>query len=246
MKKVNNFLLKAFAVFAIFTMVSCSGDDDTTNFISDRFIGNWRYIGYIENGQFFDDTGDCYNVSLVTNNINKNAYYITNDCGYTEPTIVLNWEKNGDDYSATWTDSYDGSAQSGTITFPEGDNTIHLTGNGVNGTFTSVFVRQDYLIGRWKLTGEVVDGNYQAADDCDEKYISLYSSNTGHFKLRYCGIGDISESLTWIKNANEYYTINSEYGTLQDAVQIFFEGNDMTIVPSGQSANKEYYTRYFY
>lgn len=89
MKKVNNLLLKAFAVFAIFTMVSCSGDDDNNNV--DPIIGSWKSLGYYDDDVFYED--DECEYGIVTFNADNTGSIFSHDCDFGDETVSLTWEK---------------------------------------------------------------------------------------------------------------------------------------------------------
>lgn len=97
MKKVNNLLLKAFAVFAVFTMVSCSNDDDNTNTanpdqtVTDPFIGSWKAIGYAEGGEYYDiENDECESGQLIVNE-DYTGTLTSHDCNYGDDTTIFNW-----------------------------------------------------------------------------------------------------------------------------------------------------------
>ena len=89
MKKVNNLLLKAFAVFAVFTMVSCSDDDNS----ADPFIGEWKSIGYYEDGEYFDTQDDECEYGIVTINADNTGSIFSHDCDFGDETADITWEK---------------------------------------------------------------------------------------------------------------------------------------------------------
>lgn len=89
MKKVNNLLLKAFAIFAVFTMVSCSGDDDNNNV--DPFIGTWKSLGYYEGDEFYED--DECEYGIVTINADNTGSILSHDCDFGDLTADITWEK---------------------------------------------------------------------------------------------------------------------------------------------------------
>lgn len=142
MKKVNNLLLKAFAVFAVFTMVSCSNDDDNTNTanpdqtVTDPFIGSWKAIGFYEDGEYVDMQNDDCEQATLTINANNTGSIFYHDCDFGDETIPITWEKlNNNKYKVV---EEDGTSILNTVF--DGDK-MTITAEGDEG-YSNVFQRQ--------------------------------------------------------------------------------------------------------
>ena len=140
MKNFKNLLFKCFILSSIFLFISCSGDDDNNSnntAIAPSIYGEWKYIAYVENGEYFDDLDACEN-EIITINEDNTGNILLEDCDFGNQTADFTWENiSGNKYSITAL----GSTRTIFISFPNDDEHMHITEED-DPTYSQVYYRQ--------------------------------------------------------------------------------------------------------
>lgn len=120
------------ALIATVTMVSCSssGDDETTT-STDPFIGNWRLVAFVQNGQVIDITPDnipCFKNSTLTVEASKFSLF------FSAPQSQQSTECNSGTETGTWRNeggkyyiSQNGQESEISMKFSDNNTTLQFT-----------------------------------------------------------------------------------------------------------------------
>lgn len=136
MKNLKHFFLASFVLSSLFLFISCSSDDDNPT-TAPSIFGTWKYIGYVEDGEYFDDADACES-QLLTINIDNTGTMEINDCDFGNQSADITWEHiTGNKYNVTAL----GNTTSVFLTFPSGNDIMHITVEG-DPTYSEVMKRQ--------------------------------------------------------------------------------------------------------
>lgn len=135
MKNFNHLLFRGLIICSIFLFLSCSGDDDSN--ASPSIFGTWKYIGYVADGEYFDDLDECESGTITINQDNTGVV-VTEDCDFGTQTAPFTWENiSGNKYSLTAL----GNTSTVFLDFPSGSNIMHITVEG-DETYSDVYQKQ--------------------------------------------------------------------------------------------------------
>lgn len=101
MRNIKQLFFKGLILSAIFLLLSCSNDDSNTHL---QIHGAWQYIGYIQNGKYYDYEGDnCKQGRIIifkNDNTGLNRFL---DCDRNKMNYYFTWEHNHDNiYDFKW------------------------------------------------------------------------------------------------------------------------------------------------
>ena len=135
MTNFKQLLIKSFMLCSVFLFIACSNDDD--NNTRPSIYGEWKYIAYVEDGEYFEDVDECENEIISINEDNTGSILIE-DCDFGNQTADFTWENiSGNKYNLAAL----GATTTIFITFPSGNNIMHITVEG-DETYSDVYQRQ--------------------------------------------------------------------------------------------------------
>jgi hypothetical protein len=84
----------------------------------------------------------------------------------------------------------------------------------------------DKIVGTWKFTGEMINGNFEPdiTDECDEELLIFSANNTGKIIDKYCDDVDDVYPFTWEKTGDSpfnYVIVDSETGQETPGIIVF-------------------------
>lgn len=137
MKNLQNLLLKGLIICSIVLFISCSNDDDGNRNVAPSIYGEWKYIGYVENGEYYDDVDECES-GIITINQDNTGTIVMEDCDFGTQTAPFTWQNvSGNQYNLTAF----GITSTVFITFPSGNDIMHIT-EADDSLYTDVYQRQ--------------------------------------------------------------------------------------------------------
>src|SRR5690606_20201965 len=97
MTNFKQLLIKSFMLCSVFLFIACSNDDD--NNTPPSIYGEWKYIAYVEEGEYFEDVDECENEIISINEDNTGSILIE-DCDFGNQTADFTWENiSGNKYN---------------------------------------------------------------------------------------------------------------------------------------------------
>lgn len=145
---LNKFIMKKtiyllFALVMAISLNSCGGSDDSPSgsSSSDKIVGNWKYIGDIDEDVFDANTDESCDDDFIKFNSNGTALSTDKSCEDITETSSVTWENTGSNGVYIFVETETGETSSASVVFSEDFKEMSLYPEG-DFTYGVVFRKQ--------------------------------------------------------------------------------------------------------